>query len=117
MWQSPVTSLALALSVSPRAITGRSTGATPDIDFDDSDFTITFEQNDVEKEACVTIYDDDIEEIGLESFIVYLNSVEHRQVRQASSDLLPTIDDENQETIVFIRDDDGMSWQLLLYYL
>ncbi len=92
------------MSITPRAINGRSTKATAGSDFDDSDVTVTFDHNDVETEVCIAIYNNEIEEIGLESFSVKINRAERQQ---ASSGLLATIDDENRETIVFIRDDDG----------
>ncbi len=93
-----------ALSVTPRAINGRCTEATAGSDFDDSDVTVKFDYNEVERDVCIDIYNDEIEEIGLECFSVKINRAERRQ---SSSGLLATIDDQNREAIVFIRDDDG----------
>ncbi|XP_072021737.1 extracellular matrix organizing protein FRAS1-like [Amphiura filiformis] len=92
---------ALYLSITPRADPGTSTAATPNSDFDASDFFVTFAQNEVEKTACVPIYNDTIEE-GLQSFSVSIS-----RTGQTPSGLLATIDNENRETIVYIRDDDG----------
>ncbi|XP_072044874.1 extracellular matrix organizing protein FRAS1-like [Amphiura filiformis] len=95
------------MSVTPRAIQDVSTAAIPNSDFDDTDFTVNFDQNEDETMACVEVYNDEVEEIGLESFSVRIRRTENRNDGQAASGLPASIDNENRETIVYIRDDDG----------
>ena len=96
----------LALTVIPREVPGTSSAATINSDFYNDPITVTFDEGEDFKLVDIPIRDDNIEEMGLESFVVRIKSV-RQDTDDGNIGSEATIDNDNRETIVYIRDDDG----------
>ncbi|XP_072025427.1 uncharacterized protein [Amphiura filiformis] len=96
----------VTLNILQRDVDGISSAATINEDFINVPITVTFDQGDDRKIVRVPIIDDEIEESGLESFIVRIKEV-RQNPNGGISVTDATIDNDNRETVVYIRDDDG----------